>query len=243
MSGEDQAEEPANPHNETEEDDAAYPDDIDEILAEMDVDLDSDETQNFGTAIPADLAEQANEKLGYGDRKDILTNVAARIAYGAWNDRDPYHVAIRYNREKMHSLQTEIDDLQTELDRKQRHYEELQQETERLEQAADELPTPEERYVERLEVLERQLRKHGRHFGPRDEPIVTLAEQYDKDPTEVHDELKRRNPDIPDEAFTEYDHTQYDGSSNEREWYGYQDDEEMVTLSVDERERQDDPTE
>ncbi len=92
--------------------------------------------------------------------------------------------------------------------------EDVREEKQALLSKREELEEEQNAYEEHLQEMEEFLLQ-GRHLDPSHPRVENAARVGDVDPTEVIEELKDRNPEVPDYAFV-------DGLHAEETWNGFE---------------------
>jgi chromosome segregation ATPase len=150
----------------------------------------------------------AKEKLEYGELSTELRETIHRIAYGQEiSKREQLSKQLAELRETKDSLRADIREKEAEL-------EEVEDKISRVEERLDGMERREDKYEAMLEMLEQTLYEGGRVFENHGQ-VIKAGKTGGKDAADVIQELKERNPSIPDHAFAEKMHTS-------KEWYGVQ---------------------
>lgn len=189
----------------------------------------SDDTKLFGSHIDAELAELATERLDYGEKKEVINDLAEAIAYGGrWDERTPVDLQI----ERKEDLLGDLRDKRRQTDSR---IESVEQELNRLRQRREKMRSTEDQLEAALVGIESELRG-GRRVFEKMGPVQSIAREFEMDPTAVIDKLKSRNPDVPDSAFTNPDDlppTEKTAARKPHRWDGLAPDEQHTP--VDER--------
>jgi len=152
----------------------------------------------------------AKEKLDHGELSTELRETIHRIAYGEEiSKRERLHKRLAEKREEKDKKRAEIREAQAEL-------EELEGEIKRIEERLDGMERREDKYEATLEMLEETLYAGGRVFEEHGQ-VMKAAKIGGKEPEDVIDELKDRNPSVPDHAFAQKMHSN-------KEWHGCESD-------------------
>lgn len=161
---------------------------------------DDQETKLFGAQIDAETAEIINNRLEYGEKSELIQELAQSIAYGStWDERTPLDIQIESVEEKL----AEARRRRREADADVESYE---NELERLRQKRETTQTKAEKLEASLLPIESDLREGERQrIFPEHGSIEAIAREYNLPKEEIIDELKSRNPDIPDYVFEERD--------------------------------------
>ena len=138
--------------------------------------------------------EQAKDGLDRGELSKELRATVERLAYGADVAQETRLTdQLRTLRENRREKRQERDNIETEL-------EELNRKIERVEQRLDNLREQEGQYDGVLAMLEEDLHSGVRILGGSDK-IKRAAELGDCSVDEVIEDLKERNPEVPEKAF------------------------------------------
>jgi len=147
--------------------------------------------------------ELAKEKLEHGELSTELRETIHRIAYGKEiSKREQLH-------KQLADLRDTKDQLRAEVREKQAEIEEIEGKIARVEERLDGMERREDKYDATLEMLEETLYAGGRVFEEHGQ-VMKAAKIGGKEPADVIQELKDRNPSIPDHAFKQQMHTAKD---------------------------------
>ena len=138
--------------------------------------------------------ELAKNKLEHGELSKRLREAVEEIAFGEELSRRSKL------EERLDSLQDKRDELETEREQITAELEEVTSKIERVSDRLDDLQTQEDEYQGALEMLEDQL-ADGRNVFVGHGQVEKAAHIGEKEPEGVIDDLKDRNPSIPDHAF------------------------------------------
>lgn len=156
--------------------------------------------------IERNAKELAKEKLDHGELSTELRETVNRIAFGEEiSKRERAHRRLAELRDKKDDLRNEKRAIEGEL-------EEVEGEIKRLEERLDKMERREDKYEATLEMLEETLKAGGRVFEDHGQ-VMKAAKIGGKEAEDVIEELKERNPSIPDHAFVSGIHTN-------KEWDG-----------------------
>lgn len=148
----------------------------------------------------------AKEKLEHGELSTELRETIHRVAYGKEiSKREQLH-------RRLADLRDEKDALRAEIREKQAEVEEIESTIARMEERLDGMERREDKYDATLELLEETLYSGGRVFEEHGQ-VLKAAKIGGKEAEDVINELKERNPSIPDHAFVQKMHTS-------KEWTG-----------------------
>jgi chromosome segregation ATPase len=171
----------------------------------------SEHKQQINFKVEANAKELAKEKLDHGELSTELRETIHRIAYGEEiSKREQLHKRLADLRDEKDSKRAQIRELQAEV-------EEIESKIARKEERLDNMERREDKYEATLEMLEETLYAGGRVFEDHGQ-VMKAAKIGGKETGDVIDELKERNPSIPDHAFVQKMHTSktWDGVKGER---------------------------
>lgn len=143
---------------------------------------------------PEDAYERAKEKTEWGEISEELRGRINELAYGAETTRR------EELREQLESLRDDKQEKDTEIRTLQNERDEIERKIERVEQKLDNLRDTDSEYNGAIEMLESQLHDGERLF-PQHDGVERAANIAQKPKQEVINDLRERNPDVPDYAF------------------------------------------
>jgi len=150
--------------------------------------------KHVGFKANSETVEVAKSKLDHGELSELLRREVDRIAHGT-------DVAEEQRlTDQLESLREERREKRQERDNIERDLEELEREIERVERRLSELRDQEGEYDGVLAMLEEDLHDGVRIIGGG-EKIKKAARIGDCTTDDVIDDLKERNPDVPDKAY------------------------------------------
>ena len=153
-----------------------------------------------------DAKELAKDKLDHGELSAELRQTVQRLAFGEEiSQRETTKRRLAELRDEKDTLRSEKREIEAQL-------EDVEQEITRVEERLDKMERKEDKYEASLEMLEESLRNGQRVFEDHGQ-VIKAAKVGGKDAADVLDELRERNPDIPEQAF----HTKL---QDRREWNG-----------------------
>jgi chromosome segregation ATPase len=146
--------------------------------------------------IPEETAEKAKAKLEHGEMSDRLRDTLNRIAHGAdVAEQTRVKEALQQKRREKREIESEIETLR-------RNREEKEREIERLEERLDTLANQDGEYEGVLKALE-SLLEDGRRVFVGHGQVKEAAAVGECSQEDVIDDLKDRNPTVPEEQFTD----------------------------------------
>lgn len=167
------------------------------------------DTARIVAEYPRAKKEILDQLLDYGEYKEIVTaTLDVVLESEGFDNKTPYDARISQLEQHKDNLVKQRDDLDAQIDSLRDRIDTLHRQRESVLSATDE-------YLGELRNIERDLRfrpdDHDtettlRHVWPGHPRIQRLADAYDKFPNEVLEDLRARNPDVPDDAFTEHRH-------------------------------------
>lgn len=171
----------------------------------------SDGKEQINFTVEADAKGLAKDKLEHGELSTELRETIHRIAYGEEiSKRERMHKRLADLRDQKDSLRAEKREIEAEL-------EEIEGSIKRIEERLDGMERKEDKYDATLEMLEETLYSGGRVFEQHGQ-VMKAAKIGGKDAKDVIDELKERNPSVPDHAFKQKMYVK-------KEWSGVQESE------------------
>lgn len=185
---------------------------------------DDEEMQQVTAKVPKSVYETAKKKLEYGGFSREIRDSLRRVAFGEdMNQRSRLE-------QQLTELQDERDELRAERREIDAKIETIETKISGIQNDISQLTTKEERYESKLEELEYRVREDGTRLWPENSHVERVAKEAQREPEAVVNDLKERNPDVPDRAFEEGDLYQQN-----RQWNGVPD--EDVNLPVGDREQ------
>ena len=153
----------------------------------------SNKTQ-VGFEVDKDTVETAKQKLEFGEMSQRLRETLEAIAHGTEVAEETRLTdRLQTLREERRSLKQQRDNVENDLD-------EVNRKIERVEQRLDSLREQDGQYDGVLAMLEEDLHSGVRILGGSDK-IKRAAELGDCSVDEVIEDLKERNPEVPEKAF------------------------------------------
>jgi len=152
-----------------------------------------DKTVNFKAN--SETVAEAKRKLDYGEMSKELRRTLDRIAHGADVAEETRLT------DRLENLREDRRDLRQERNNIEQQLEEIERDIERVERRLEQLRDQEGEYDGFLQSLDTLL-KDGAHVFPDHGQIQQAAQIGGCDPEDVIEDLKRRNPDVPDEQFS-----------------------------------------
>ena len=153
----------------------------------------SNKTQ-VGFEVDKDTVETAKQKLEFGEMSQRLRETLEAIAHGTEVAEETRLTdRLQTLREERRSLRQQRDNVETDLD-------EVNRKIERVEQRLDSLREQDGQYDGVLAMLEEDLHSGVRILGGSDK-IKRASELGDCSVDEVIEDLKERNPEVPEKAF------------------------------------------
>jgi chromosome segregation ATPase len=153
----------------------------------------SDKAQiNF--TVERDAKELAKEKLEYGELSTELRETIQRIAFGEEISKR------EQSRKRLAELRDAKDKKRSEIREAEAELEQIEDEIARVEERLDGMERREDKYEASLEMLEESLRSGQRVFEDHGQ-VIKAAKIGGMEPEDVIEELKDRNPMVPDHAF------------------------------------------
>lgn len=153
-----------------------------------------DDTVRTTITMPRHLRDAAKENAEHGELSERVRSLYRRIAFGEDVDQ---HETVKLELERVRSdkddVRAQIRDLQAELDR-------LETKEARLEEKLSKHTSRQQKYEGHLESLETLL-YDGVHVDEEHPGVEKAANAAQVSPSDVIDDLRERNPQIPDYAY------------------------------------------
>jgi len=156
---------------------------------------DDDSKTRVGFTVDEEAYGQAQAKLDWGEMSQRLRKAVHEIAYGTETTER------RRLKEKLERLRSEKREIETTLEQKRSERDEKQRKISRVEERLDTLMDQSGEYEGFLNSIEQDLHD-GKRFDPQHGKIERAAGIGGMSPQDVINDLKERNPDVPEEAFT-----------------------------------------
>lgn len=184
-----------------------------------------EETVQVIAEVPKSVRDGAKDKLPYGGMSEEIRETLSRIAFGEeLNQRSRLEARLEDLREDRDELYRERRELDAQI-------ENIESQISSIEREVSQLSTQEERYEAKLESIEYRIRSEGGHLFPEHGEIKKVASEAQREPEGVIQDLRERNPDIPDRAFEELPIH----ATPDEKWDGFSD-QETIDLDVEDRE-------
>lgn len=153
-----------------------------------------DSTKLFGAQIDEDTHEILESRLEYGEKSQLIRELANSIAHGdSWDERTPLDIQIENIEEKLAKAREKRREAETDI-------ENYENDLKRLREKRENKQTREEKLEASLVPVEADLREGKRVFSDHG-AIQSIAREYSMAAADVLGRLKTRNPDVPDHAF------------------------------------------
>lgn len=165
----------------------------------------TDETKRIVVEVAAEKKAVLDELFGHGELTATYRDMTDRIIEMEGYDRQTvYDARIEQKQQELAHLREQRDGLDNAIDA-------ITDEIHDLRSQRENVLTTEDEYRGALKAVEHDLRRlpddrddHAalRCVWPTHPRIETLADEYGRQPEDVHSDLRDRNPDVPDHAFT-----------------------------------------
>lgn len=144
--------------------------------------------------VPEHVRDAAQNQTKHGELSELVRGLYQRVAFGEEvEERESIKKELERTRGKKDEVRAEIREMQASL-------QSLETKETRLEGKLSEFVDDEQKYTGHLESLESDIYEGFRvdkgHGG-----VVRASNVIDCEPEEVIEDLKERNPEIPDRAF------------------------------------------
>lgn len=168
--------------------------------------MSDDDTVQVKHLVPEHTRDAAQDRTEYGELSELVRGLYQRIAFGEEvEERESLKKELQRVRNEKDDIRGQIRGLQAELQT-------IETKEARLEEKLSEFTDDEQKYIGHLESLESRL-YDGSNITPGDGGVESASNVGKCDPEEVIEDLKERNPEIPEYAFEEVRHT-------DEEWAG-----------------------
>lgn len=158
--------------------------------------MDNGDTSRIRAEVPAEDKEMLDEILEHGELTELLREVVDAVVEGDGYDRRTVYDA------RLKQVKRTIRDTRDEIGRLHQELERLEETRDRLQTQRESVLTREEEWEAAFGEFERAFRAGGFGHVDDDHPrLQDLATRFGRDAEAIHDELRGRNPDIPDHAF------------------------------------------
>jgi len=159
--------------------------------------MSSDDRAQIGFEVDKDAKELIKRKLDHGELSDILREEVYAIAYGQEVGRR------KKIQKRLEQIEQERIETREELERAKSKLSELNEERERLEQELANLSDIDQQYQDLLEEIEQEWLAEGKRVFVGHGKVEKAANLKGCDQEEIIQELKERNPNLPEKKFTE----------------------------------------
>lgn len=166
----------------------------------------TDEMTRVSHLVPTTVKELASERSEYGELSERVRSAYEMAAYGETEGkRSHLQLQLQQIRDEKDRVRTEIQTRKSELANLDRHESRLNDRLNDVSEAA-------QKYEGHLESIEGSL-YDGQHIDPGHGAVTRAADSASKSPADVIDDIKERNPNIPDYAFIALTET-------DKRWHG-----------------------
>lgn len=156
--------------------------------------------------LPGETKQAAQQDLDHGELSEELRGFVRELAFGEdVSERERLQ-------QRLDSIREEKDELRKQRRHLDAEIADLESEESRLEERVNNLTSRQEQYEASLEMLEEILGEGGR-VDPGHGQVKRAAMIGEREPEDVIEDLKERNPSVPDHAFVEAIHAR-------KEWTG-----------------------
>lgn len=156
--------------------------------------------------VPNHVRDAAQDKTEHGELSELVRNLYKRVAFG---EDVAQHDTVKLELER---VRDEKDDVRRQIRELEAELETIESKERRLEEKLSKHNSRQDKYEGHVESLESQL-LDGTHISPSHPGVQRAANVGECDGEDVIDDLRERNPEVPDYAFEDMMHA-------EREWTG-----------------------
>lgn len=162
--------------------------------------MSNSDTKRWGAEIDAELYKALDNSLERGERTAVLREVAEKLAAGEYDGYTVNDIKVAQKREEIEDLREVMRQARADLERTESELDDLLREREQIETEAD-------RYDGALWSFEQDFRAGDVGHVTGNEPgTIKIADEFGKSVDGVVNDLRERNPDLPDKAFECEDH-------------------------------------
>lgn len=158
--------------------------------------MSKDNRRQTSFTVDSDALDKAKKKLDHGELSKRLRRAVEEVAYGTETTERARL------KEKLETLRSDRREKQQEIENLRHDADELDREITRVENRLDTLMQQDGEYDGFLKSIETDLHD-GMRFDPQHGKVEDAAEIGETTPVDVIQDLKERNPDVPDKAFRE----------------------------------------
>lgn len=157
----------------------------------------SENVEQINVEVPATTKELAMRELEHGGLTRVVRETLERVAHGEQSTE------IERVKDQLSDLRDTRQDLQKERNAIDDKLDDVERKIERAESRLDELRDKEGEYDGALQMVEERMHSDGMRVFPEHAKIQDAASVGDCSPEDVIDDLRERNPELPDTQFTE----------------------------------------
>jgi chromosome segregation ATPase len=158
---------------------------------------DDEDTEQINVEVPARTKELAKDQLEHGGLTRVIREKLTQIAHGEEASE------IERVKDQLHELRDERRDLKRERHDIDQQLEKVDVKIERAENKLDELRDKEGEYEGALQMIEEEMHNEGMCVFEGHGRIKNAADIGDCTQQDVINDLKERNPDLPQEQFSQ----------------------------------------
>lgn len=155
----------------------------------------SDNMEQVVVEVDKDTKELAKRKLEHGGLSREIRNTLARIAHG---EEQGEAQRVKDNLEDLRDRRAELkqkrDGIENEL-------QDIERKIERAENKLESLRDAEQEYIGRLKSIEERMEEDGMRVWEEHGKVQSVAREYGKEPSDVLEDLRERNPGFEDRQF------------------------------------------
>lgn len=156
---------------------------------------DDEEMEQLVVEVPKNTKQIAKRNLEHGGLSREVRATLARIAHGE-------EVAeVRQVKDNLEDLRDERANLKQKRDTIENELQDVERKIERGEAKLERLRDIESEYEGRLKGIEERMQQEDMHVWPEHGVVKSTAEDYGQEPDDIIQDLRERNPELPDEQF------------------------------------------
>jgi chromosome segregation ATPase len=157
----------------------------------------SDNLEQINVEVPAETKELAKGKLEHGGLTRVVRETLERIAHGEQSTE------IERVKDQLADLRDTRQSLQKDRNRIDDELDDIERKIERAENRLDELRDKQGEYEGALQMIEDAMHEEGMHVFTDHGQVQEAAKIGDCSPGDVIEDLQERNPELPEERFTD----------------------------------------
>jgi len=156
---------------------------------------DDKQMEQLVVEVPKETKQIAKRNLEHGGLSREVRATLTRIAHGE-------EVAeVKKVKDNLDDLRDTRADLKQQRDTVENELQDVERKIERAENRLDQLRDVESEYKGRLKAIEDRMYDDEMHIWPDHGMVKSAAQEHGKEPSEIIDDIRDRNEDLPSEQF------------------------------------------